>query len=94
MRIGQYMKPLVDEVSTVRIALSCHFALDTLCDKEGGAGPSDFAVKRQYVSRPEGTVAKWPRPQPKVGRRLGTALCESKTTMKVTVTTTVIASDK
>ena len=37
MQIGQCMASLVDEVSTARIALSCHFALDILCDKEGGA---------------------------------------------------------
>ena len=27
------MDVLVDEVSTVRVALSCHFALDSLCGK-------------------------------------------------------------
>ena len=31
--IGIYMGVLVDEKELVRIALSCHFALDILCDK-------------------------------------------------------------
>ena len=36
-QIGQYMEPLVDEVSTARNALFCHCALDILCDKEDSA---------------------------------------------------------
>ena len=32
-QIGQCMEAFVDEVSTARMALSCHFALDILCDK-------------------------------------------------------------
>ena len=32
-QIGQCMEALVDEVSTARVALSCHFALDILCEK-------------------------------------------------------------
>ena len=33
MQVGLRMEALVDEVATARIALSCHFALDSLCDK-------------------------------------------------------------
>ena len=32
-QIGQGMETMVDEISTARVALSCHFALDILCDK-------------------------------------------------------------
>ena len=33
VQIGLRMETLADEVSTARVALSCHFALDLLCDK-------------------------------------------------------------
>ena len=33
VQIGLRMATLVDVVSTARVALSCHFALDLLCDK-------------------------------------------------------------
>ena len=32
-RIGQYMEAMVDDVSTAKVALTCHFALDVLCEK-------------------------------------------------------------
>ena len=32
---GIFEPPFVDETDLARIALSCHFALDLLCDKEG-----------------------------------------------------------
>ena len=35
VQIGMRMETLVDEVATARVALSCHFALDPLCDKSG-----------------------------------------------------------
>ena len=31
---------LVDEIDLARIALSCHFVLDLLCDKEGAHDPA------------------------------------------------------
>ena len=92
MRIGQYMKPLVDEVSTARIALSCHFALDTLCDKEGGAVLSD-SLSNDSMCRDLKEL--WPNGHSAQGRKetLNRTL-RIKTIMKVTVTTTVIASNK
>ena len=33
MKIGMHMETLVREVSTARVALSCHFALDSPCDR-------------------------------------------------------------
>ena len=33
VQIGMRMETFVDEVATARVALSCHFALDLLCDK-------------------------------------------------------------
>ena len=33
MQIGLCMESLADEVSTTRIAPSCHLTLDSLCDK-------------------------------------------------------------
>ena len=35
VQVGLRMETLVDEVATARAALSCHFALDPLCDKSG-----------------------------------------------------------
>ena len=32
-RIGRCMEAMVDEVSTAQVALTCHFALDVLCEK-------------------------------------------------------------
>ena len=32
-QIGQCMEEMVDEVSTAKVALTCHFALDVLCEK-------------------------------------------------------------
>ena len=68
----------MDEVSTARIALSCHFALDNLCDKEGGASRFD-SLSSDSMSRDLKEL--WPNGQPispKVGRRLRTALRESR----------------
>ena len=39
-QIGGAFEPFVDEIDLDKIALSCHFALDVLCYKEGG---HDFA---------------------------------------------------
>ena len=33
MQIGGILELFVDEIDSTRIALSCHFALDFLCDK-------------------------------------------------------------
>ena len=35
VQIGGTFEPFVDEIDLARIALSCHFALDLLCYKEG-----------------------------------------------------------
>ena len=35
VQIGGIFEPFVDETDLARVALSCHFALDYLCDKEG-----------------------------------------------------------
>ena len=35
VQIGGLFELFVDEIDLARIALSCHFALDFLCDKEG-----------------------------------------------------------
>ena len=35
MQIAGAFQPFVDETDLARIALSCHFALDLLCYKEG-----------------------------------------------------------
>ena len=35
VQIGGIFEHLVDEIDLARIAFSCHFALDVLCDKEG-----------------------------------------------------------
>ena len=35
VQIGGAFEPFVDEIDLARIALSCHFALDLLCYKEG-----------------------------------------------------------
>ena len=34
-QIGGIFEPIVDESDLASISLSCHFALDLLCDKEG-----------------------------------------------------------
>ena len=34
-QIGGIFEPFVDETELARIAISCHFALDLLCDREG-----------------------------------------------------------
>ena len=36
VQVGAFMEEYVDEVDLLRIALSCHFALDVLCDKAEG----------------------------------------------------------
>ena len=33
VQIGGIFEPFVDETDLARVALSCHFALDLLCDK-------------------------------------------------------------
>ena len=38
VQIGGIFELLVDKKDLARIALSCHFALDVLCDKEGTHG--------------------------------------------------------
>ena len=38
VRIGGIFVLIVNEIDLARIALSCHFALDVLCDKEGAHG--------------------------------------------------------
>ena len=38
VRIGGIFVLFVDEIDLARLALSCHFALDVLCDKEGAHG--------------------------------------------------------
>ena len=35
VQIGGIVALFVDEIDFARIALSCHFTLDLLCDKEG-----------------------------------------------------------
>ena len=35
VQIGGTFELFVDEIDLARISLSCHFALDLLCDKEG-----------------------------------------------------------
>ena len=35
VQIGGILEPFVDEIELERIALSCHFALDVLCDMKG-----------------------------------------------------------
>ena len=35
VQIGGIFESFVDEIDLARIAISCHFALDLLCDKEG-----------------------------------------------------------
>ena len=42
VQIGGIFELLVEEVDLTRIALSCHFALDFLCDK---AGTRDSALR-------------------------------------------------
>ena len=32
-RIRQYMEAMVDDVTTAKVALTCHFSLDVLCEK-------------------------------------------------------------
>ena len=39
-QIGGTFELFVDEVDMARIALSCHFALDLICDKAGSYDPS------------------------------------------------------
>ena len=34
-QIGGIFEPFVDEIDLAKLALSCHFALDLLCYKEG-----------------------------------------------------------
>ena len=38
VQIGGICELFVDEIDQARIALSCHFALDILCDKAGTHG--------------------------------------------------------
>ena len=38
VRIGGIFVLIVNEIDLARLALSCHFALDVLCDKEGAHG--------------------------------------------------------
>ena len=38
VRIGGIFVLFVNEIDLARLALSCHFALDVLCDKEGAHG--------------------------------------------------------
>ena len=56
MQIDLRMETLVDEVATARVALSCHFALDPLCDKSGSCR---FPQKRlpRKLSRSDTFVA-------------------------------------
>ena len=37
-RLAAFFEPYVDEIDLAKIALSCHFALDLLCFKEGAYG--------------------------------------------------------
>ena len=34
VQIGGIFEPFVDEIDLAKIELSCHFAVDVLCDKE------------------------------------------------------------
>ena len=38
VRIGDIFVLFVDEIDLARLALSCHFAVDVLCDKEDAPG--------------------------------------------------------
>ena len=40
VQIGGIIVLFVDEIDLARIALSCHFALDLLCDKTGSHDPA------------------------------------------------------
>ena len=38
MQVGGFFDVYFDEIDSARIALSCHFALDLLCDKADAHG--------------------------------------------------------
>ena len=53
VQIGGIFVLFVDEIDLARIALSCHFALDLLCDKTGSHDPT---IVRGKIRRWFGTV--------------------------------------
>ena len=50
VQIGCAFEPFVDEIDLAKIELSCHFALDVLCDKKVLTIPHDA---------PSGTIARY-----------------------------------
>ena len=45
VQIGGIFVLFVDEIDFARIALSCHFALDLLCDKTGSHDPAERRIR-------------------------------------------------
>ena len=46
--VGVFMEALLDEVDLGTIALSCHFALDVLCDKAEVHCPERNIIRYHY----------------------------------------------
>ena len=44
VQIGGIFELFVEEIGLARIVLSCHFALDVLCDKEGAHDSSEHFI--------------------------------------------------
>ena len=48
-QIGGIFEMFVDEIDLARLALSCHFALDVLCDKETFTTPHDGPSGQVFI---------------------------------------------
>ena len=49
VQVGAFLEEYVDEVDLVRIALSCHFALDVQCDKAEAYCPDKCSVRHHCL---------------------------------------------